>query len=1118
MSGTRYPDWNIPNGGAVIDSVLPPLELSAGVLSVDNSTTGSVGVVQINDNYLSTPVHTDATTSYYVSQAIIAALAGSYKPVTNVIAFVNTNTALTGVTTVLNSVGTVITLANGNNVCLSNQTTALQNARYIFNSGNLTLASDCLTGSNQQNTTFFETSTGNQYGLISSTPEIVGTNVLNFTLFSQNQTYFADEVTLHLNTGTNTFSINTGYVGQSSITTLGTISTGIWNGTNIDLSRGGTNATLTANVGGIVYSASSALAILSGTSTASKMLLSGSTAAPTWSTSTIPTSSGATANKVLLSDGTNYVLSTPTFPNSSATLGKIIISDGTNWIASTPTFPNSFALGDMIYSSATNVMTSLSGNITAVKQYLSQTGTGTVSAAPTWATISGSDITGAALTKTDDTNVTLTLGGTPTTSLLRTTSLTLGWTGTLAETRGGTNQSTYALGDMLYASAANTLSKLAGNILTKKFLTQTGTGTVSAAPTWATISTSDLPTAALSASSDTNINITLGGSPTNALINATSITMSWAGLLSPSRGGTGVNNGLFTQTWGGTVSTAGSFTIIGAFTTAFTMTANTVVTFPTSGTLATTSGSVPTVQGTSDEILINGVITPVTGSNAVFTLSSTLVTPGTLSINGITAGSVLFSGASGLVSQDNSNLFWDNTGKRLTIGSGSLTDTNSKLEVHGGFLNTYFNSASVKPQIVSSNAGLSLGWNASGGGAEVNFYNNFSLFSGTSSSIFTFSYYNVTNSSWQNLISIYQQNTNAARIAFSNTNSGMGGGNIYGDTTYDLHLDTQGNGKPIAIDGSFVNVRSKLGVLDANPSASISSTSNAQIGFSSGTSAPANSLAVNTSLLVGTNSVTTNDSFYQMCQFGAIGVDGNISIGMSNSFSRFREVDAANKLAISSNYNLGLNRSDSSSFASWNMYLGNDVWQIQRAPATAGAPAFVNFLTLLSNGNFGLRDSTPSATFSNPGSSQFGFSAGTSAASSTGISVNGPSTFGTNVALINTSVTINPGSQGYALGISGGLTVNGDSIATNTTLTSNNHTVKVDTNGGPVTVTMPATVPGTSTQFWYCLIKDAGNAAGTNNITIDGNGHNIDFASTAAIKRSGGALGIFADGTQFYIW
>jgi len=55
--------------------------------------------------------------------------------------------------------------------------------------------------------------------------------------------------------------------------------------------------------------------------------------------------------------------------------------------------------------------------------------------APQW-------VSGAALTKTDDTNVTLTLGGTPTTSLLAATSLTLGWTGQLAISRGGTGAAT----------------------------------------------------------------------------------------------------------------------------------------------------------------------------------------------------------------------------------------------------------------------------------------------------------------------------------------------------------------------------------------------------------------------------------------------------------------------------------------------------------------------------------------------------------------------------------------------------------------------------------------------------------------------------------------------------
>lgn len=49
--------------------------------------------------------------------------------------------------------------------------------------------------------------------------------------------------------------------------------------------------------------------------------------------------------------------------------------------------------------------------------------------------------TGSALTEVDDTNVTLTLGGAPSTALLTATSVTAGWTGQLAVSRGGTGAS-----------------------------------------------------------------------------------------------------------------------------------------------------------------------------------------------------------------------------------------------------------------------------------------------------------------------------------------------------------------------------------------------------------------------------------------------------------------------------------------------------------------------------------------------------------------------------------------------------------------------------------------------------------------------------------------------------
>lgn len=87
-----------------------------------------------------------------------------------------------------------------------------------------------------------------------------------------------------------------------------------------------------------------------------------------------------------------------------------------------------------------------------------------------------------ALTKVDDTNVTLTLGGTPTTALLNATSLTLGWTGQLGLTRGGTNASLTASNGGIVYSTASALAILSGTATARQML-QSG---ASGAPAWST--------------------------------------------------------------------------------------------------------------------------------------------------------------------------------------------------------------------------------------------------------------------------------------------------------------------------------------------------------------------------------------------------------------------------------------------------------------------------------------------------------------------------------------------------------------------------------------------------------------------------------------------------------
>ncbi len=98
-------------------------------------------------------------------------------------------------------------------------------------------------------------------------------------------------------------------------------------------------------------------------------------------------------------------------------------------------------------------------------------------AAPIWTP--QTTVTPAALTRIDDTNVTLTLGGTPGTSLLQATSLTLGWAGQLSLARGGTNANLTAIhGGVVYSTASALAITAAGT--TGQVLTSQG----AAAPIW----------------------------------------------------------------------------------------------------------------------------------------------------------------------------------------------------------------------------------------------------------------------------------------------------------------------------------------------------------------------------------------------------------------------------------------------------------------------------------------------------------------------------------------------------------------------------------------------------------------------------------------------------------
>jgi hypothetical protein len=167
-----------------------------------------------------------------------------------------------------------------------------------------------------------------------------------------------------------------------------------------------------------------------------------------------------------------------------------------------------------------------------------------------WVNIAGTDVTGAALTEVDDTNVTMTLGGTPSTALLRSVSMTLGWAGQLAVGRGGTGAST--LTGVLIGNGTSAFTAVAGTA--GQFLRRNTSNT---AYEFRTLQGGDIAGSELTFSNDTNVTMTLSGTPASALLQPTQINLGWTGNLSVSRGGIGVGTITGVMIGNGTSSVTG---------------------------------------------------------------------------------------------------------------------------------------------------------------------------------------------------------------------------------------------------------------------------------------------------------------------------------------------------------------------------------------------------------------------------------------------------------------------------------------------------------------------------------------------------------------------------------
>jgi len=151
-----------------------------------------------------------------------------------------------------------------------------------------------------------------------------------------------------------------------------------------------------------------------------------------------------------------------------------------------------------------------------------------------WVNITGTDVTGAAISTSNDTNILITASGNTTNALLRTLTLTTGWTGQLSVARGGTGAGT--LTGVVIGNATANMTAVAGTA--GQFLRR---NTANTAYEFRTLQGGDIAGSELTFTNDTNVQMTLGGTPASALLQPVSITLGWTGQLAVGRGGTGAS-------------------------------------------------------------------------------------------------------------------------------------------------------------------------------------------------------------------------------------------------------------------------------------------------------------------------------------------------------------------------------------------------------------------------------------------------------------------------------------------------------------------------------------------------------------------------------------------------